>query len=552
MADQGLLDAYVSLMMRTGMLDRVADPVNPQRNVKDAKAVAAGAVDPMGLTSGLIGHYSPEAAQALIAAQEENPIASSAGAIATGSGALSLAGRVAKPLAAAAAGLVGMTGSAKPAGDNPEFEELRRSLVKETPEIARLRQQVDDANAAVKQSAGLEGQAAGSKQMAARASSTANARSALDTAEERLARAMAGLQSEASRRAEGIMMGRAEGSKARKQVLDSQPKPFFQQYEAARSDLPFLPSGSMLPVVAGALGGLAVAGKALPSAWAGRVGASKALEAGDDALARELVKQHAPKLIDPKVAGTGIVAGGTAGGIPVGADAYSLPEMNPEKEAGRRAVEALLDIDPRKEGERSRVEALPDKNPAKEVAQDWRTYAKSMGFGAIEGMGGAKMTSMIVDALRPDFKNVKATLAARGSASTPPGGGNNGPGGPPPNAPRSYDPYRDEVRNRYRTDIADHDATPNPSDFNRAAQLSYGSGNPAIPSIVRRTEATNKAVEDFVAKHGRMPKTSADYAQIFKKTGTLGIAGAVGASAGGDDEETDPTTARIVQMLSRQ
>lgn len=532
---ESLVDAYVRLMMATGLMDRVADPVNPKRMATDAKAAAASAVDPFGLTSGAIGQYSPDAAKALTDIQDESAVGSAAGAIAGGGGAAALASRVAKPVAAGLAGLIGMTGSAKPAGGrDPEFEELRRSLIGETPEVKRLRQQVDDAAAAVRSSTALEGKAAGSKQMQARGSATASAREALAQAEERLAAEVAKGEQEATRRADAIMMGRAEGKKARKEVLDSQPKPFFQQYEAARADLPFLPSGSVLPIAGGAA--MVGATKALPtmSAWLGRGTASRALASGDDALAQALVDQHAPTRSfmqsvghHAKPAAIGGAVGMGAGAAPLGLDAYQLPLMNPEKEAGNRFVEQLLDIDPRKAEERKRVDQMPPENPAKVKAQDWQEYVKAMGFGALEGATGGKIAGLLADAATPGFKNVKAALAARAPASPPPGGGKNGPNGPPPNVPRSYDPYRDEVRARYRTHVADNDLPPDPSDFNKAATLSYGSSNPPIPNIVRRTEATNKALEDFVAKHGRMPKTTADYTEIFKKTKTLGLVGGV-------------------------
>jgi hypothetical protein len=404
-------------------------------------------------------------------------------------------------------GAAATVGGAKATADlDPEFQELRRSLITETPELQRLRATADSAQKALMSAQG--GNAVGSKQMGQKNQSIAAAKKAYDDAEAAYQAQIAKLETEASDRAKGIMAGRMQGRAEAKAFKDTQQKPFFEQYEQLRTDMPLLPSGSLLPVIAGA-GGAALMGlKQIPASLFGRYKSSRYMS---DGLAREatdvdaaqkaidravtVARGQAPRHIDAGRLGTGAFIGATAGGLPVGMDAYSLPQMNPEKEAVRRYVDSMLEIDPIKQRERDRIEKLPDNNPAKEAAQNPLTYAKSMGFGAVEGLGGAKLMGIGVDTMRPNFSSIhdeaqafyrrnptkrpadypdpyapKTPTGGRGGqqgggGGTQGGGGNNGQQNPPqpplppnnpnqnqPPAPVPYSPtsYRSEVEKAVR------------------------------------------------------------------------------------------------------
>ena len=73
--------------------------------------------------------------------------------------------------------------------------------------------------------------------------------------------------------------------------------------------------------------------------------------------------------------------------------------------------------------------------------------------------------------------------------------------------------------------------------FNRAVQNESGRFPGGVPNITARTRQTNQAVAEFVKKNGRMPQTDADWAQVFRATGTLGLAGLLGFDLAGEGEQ---------------
>lgn len=442
-----------------------------------ARNVGAGvvsALDPFGMTSSAIGAYAPEAGAAIKKFQEDNPIGSTIGAVASGPGALRAIGAVSKPAAAGVAGLYGMTAAPKAVGGDkdPEFEELRRSLVStDTEEMRRLQRNIDDARGMSRSAGSMP--AVGSKQMTQRNTAIGEANTRVSEAEKAYATERQRLEAEATARASGIMGARSAGRQEAREFRNRQERPFFERYESLRTDMGLLPSGSLLPVVAGAGAGAALGLKAVPASIYNRLKASGYLK---DALALEssgkgraaanqidrsmvLADKYAPKTVDMKRLGTGAFFGASAGALPVGVDAYSLPGENPDREAQRIYAESLLNIDPTKQRELDRLsdtKALPIDNPAKARAQDPVTYLKSGGFGMLEGMGGAKFGGFAPDLLRPDFSSIKAeaeafyrrnprlapgyTPAPRptpGGSPTPPAGSPAGAGGgqqpnPPP------------------------------------------------------------------------------------------------------------------------
>lgn len=63
------------------------------------------------------------------------------------------------------------------------------------------------------------------------------------------------------------------------------------------------------------------------------------------------------------------------------------------------------------------MDKLPDLNPAREAARDPLNYAKTMGFGALEGAAGAKVSNYIAEGFRPNLSTITADIEALRAAT---------------------------------------------------------------------------------------------------------------------------------------
>lgn len=317
------------------------------------------------------------------------------------------------------AGILGLTGGsvAPDSNETADLKELRKALADAgSPELNRLNEALKEARS---RTAVLDQQAGGLRPgevTRSKGISSARTENASDIArlESEVAAERSRVAKEAGERADSVMSARAAATTARDFERSKAPKPFMQWYEQdLRKELPLMPPAWALPMAAGAAGVGASKALSVPSAWLGRVNASRAIQRGDVPAAEALVAQHAPAGASSfmKDAGTGAVSGFTMGTIPLAADRMTQPAMNPEKAAQTAYSAELLDIDPRKAAALNRAANLPDRNPALAATENWRSWALGMGAGAIEGASVGKLAGAMIDGLKPKFANVKAEIA---------------------------------------------------------------------------------------------------------------------------------------------
>lgn len=145
----------------------------------------------------------------------------------------------------------------------------------------------------------------------------------------------------------------------------------------------------------------------------------------------------------------GAVAGATAANIPLGYNAFFTEPDNPERRAYEAYSRELPPDHPRKAEWLAYAQGLPQANPVREVASqeffDPRMAGKRMGFGGVEGLGGALLGSGMVRAPGMIAEGIAAMpgrivnayrgamAAAQPPVPRPPAGGP--PALPPPPAP---------------------------------------------------------------------------------------------------------------------
>lgn len=268
----------------------------------------------------------------------------------------------------------------------------------------------------------------------------------------------------------------------------------------------------------------------------------------------------AGRYLGPAISGS--LAGFTAANAPLAFDAYTTPAANPEREAYQAYARELPPAHPRKKEFADYAQSLPEANPTRaaasaELYDPLRAGERAL-FGVLEGGGGAAIGAEVVQAMgRPvraigrEARELLGSSRGGGGRSVPPpeptgadlpSTGQTPPGVPdrvlPASKPRaSYDPHRDLVRGVYRDIVEKESVIPPAREFNAGVQAEGARFPGGVPNITARTRQTNQAVEDFVKKNGRLPQSDEDWAQVFRATGTLGLAGLLGFDLAGEGEE---------------
>lgn len=180
------------------------------------------------------------------------------------------------------------------------------------------------------------------------------------------------------------------------------------------------------------------------------------------------------------------------------------------------------------------------------------------GVGAALGVGALGVKRGL-DAIRPDDLGRAASSWMPRPRGGPPQGKSDIPPTPsdgyPANQPRSYRAYgqipasdREPLRDVYRLSrlAYDRDLSPRTAYALKERLRRAGVDAPVTPN---RVQNTNTAVNDFIAREGRMPTSDADWATIWsKKTLALPATAGLGAAATSDQDFDPVAMGRYLMM----